>query len=357
MKRTRSDGLTSQFQSVLETAVKMTITTIEDNQGFSHRSCDPGLRGCFVRRKDDGILFGKLTALLCELSFKESDSFVGRQNLSGTRASAVGRRNRGINCRRVSENFFRRHGAGMSETWENPRNGKRRATGRKKERRSIGSDENRGTPLGRQSTASRTSDPCQTAAMSAVAAPHVANACVWHVRVFDMSGAALVVPCPQKEHTSIGDLKCALQLLNPDFAAARSSLVVRPIPCDEAENAGTKDRASKRPCLDATGNKRDANASVHGAESVDSNGDIELNDRQTMKQCGLGNGAALDVLVRDFSWSESDRALQDKIMTGGPVASFMYGWNGVEHTTKIDVETAKAIAWVLTVRYETPRHY
>jgi hypothetical protein len=73
---------------------------------------------------------------------------------------------------------------------------------------------------------------------------------------------------------------------------------------------------------------------------------VLLQDHFSLCDCGLTNGSSLDLVVKEIDWRMSDVALQEKLMSGGPVADFSNTFNG-DH---FDEQSAAAVAFVLSVR-------
>ena len=118
--------------------------------------------------------------------------------------------------------------------------------------------------------------------------------------------------------------------MNPEYVFERTILTVR------VKEAATEDDDAH--CAGAV--------SPDSANSAETKSAPILQNHQSMIQCGLGDGAALDVFVQDIVWRPKDRVYQEKIMAGATVASFQY----CDTSDKIDAETAAAVAWTLTVR-------
>ena len=155
------------------------------------------------------------------------------------------------------------------------------------------------------------------------------DAC-WKIHAFDMAGAMLIVPCPQNAHTLVADIKRAVETLKPEYVFERTMLTVR-----------LKEKAT------AHDDAPDAVAfSPDSASSGETNSALILHNDQSLIQCGLEDGTAVDMFLQDIVWRPRDRSYQDKLMAGAKVASF----TSSDICDKMDAETAAAVAWTLTVR-------
>jgi hypothetical protein len=168
--------------------------------------------------------------------------------------------------------------------------------------------------------------------MSELLTPVVASVpdTVWKVNAHDMAGDVLIVPCPRNEQTLVSEIKCAIETLKPEYVFERTILAFR-----------LEEQAKEHDDALVAGSSSSVPAIVDASMSV-----TILQNHQSLIQCGVGNGSALDVFLQDIVWRPRDREYQDKIMAGAKVASFTHS----ELCDKIDAESAAAVAWTLTVR-------
>jgi hypothetical protein len=134
----------------------------------------------------------------------------------------------------------------------------------------------------------------------------------WTVNVSTMSGQRISVPCPNAAHMSIGDIKKQLAAQNPRWLFPQLCLML-PVAAP-----------------------RDQQGLVHGAAAADS---PVLDDHCNLHSLGLGDGAALELLVKDMEWSDSDSELLREVAECGSVADFM--WRQLEN------HAVTVIAWAL----------
>jgi hypothetical protein len=167
------------------------------------------------------------------------------------------------------------------------------------------------------------------------------NASNWEVFIHSMAGTVFVVPCPQQALTLLIDVKRNLEMQNPEWPAERQCLTTT---IKEADHESASEPESKRQCVTAHDN---GGADVQdSANSITSFTTVLLQDHFSLCDCGLTNGSSLDLVVKEIDWRMSDVALQEKLMSGGPVADFSNTFNG-DH---FDEQSAAAVAFVLSVR-------
>ncbi len=135
--------------------------------------------------------------------------------------------------------------------------------------------------------------------LRATAAEAAASVCVrcnnshpdWSVRVRTMKGEVHTISCPAGGLTSIGRVKRGLAAQNHKWQIQQQLvLVVPPANHHEAgDNAGAGELDTAQP----------------------------LADDCTLVSCGIADGDLLDLLVKEISWSLTDRDLIEQVRRGG----------------------------------------
>lgn len=133
-----------------------------------------------------------------------------------------------------------------------------------------------------------------------------------------MAGDALTLPCPQGALTSIGHVKALVHSQRPNWLVASQRLMLPP-----------GDPAASAVAVDIEQNY------------------MPLDDHCTLQQCGIVDGASLELLMIDTEWSESDLALQASMTSGATELDFSCRFLELNH------QGAASIAWSL--QYEVCR--
>jgi hypothetical protein len=182
--------------------------------------------------------------------------------------------------------------------------------------------------------------------MSESSVEGTADSQVWHLKIKIMSGAVLVVSCPNQDRTLVAQVKENLELRNAAWPAKQQSLML-PSRDDEQSNA---DRATKRQCLsliDVHRNECAASSIEEQWTKIQCESVHQLQDHLSLGAYGLTHNSSLELLVKDAAWRKSDLVLQSKVMHEQVVhfESMDYEKDG-----RIDKQAAQAIALVLAVR-------
>ncbi len=137
----------------------------------------------------------------------------------------------------------------------------------------------------------------KSSSMSVVGEPRplAVTATSWTLRVHTMAGDTVDIPCPNSGLTRISDVKLLLAESNPAWPASRQRLMP-PLRSSLGESASGDSESS-----DGTG-------ASQGAGTCACSANFEpLSDHCTLQACGIADGATLELLMADISWSERSR--------------------------------------------------
>lgn len=160
--------------------------------------------------------------------------------------------------------------------------------------------------------------------MSIVGEPRPVTATSWTLRVHTMAGDTVDFPCPNSGLTRISDVKLLLAESNPAWPASRQRLMP-PLRSSLVENASGDS--------DGTGTSQ-------GAASGTCSANFEpLSDHCTLQACGIADGATLELLMADISWSDRNSALISEIQNAGDTIDLS--------RRDLDSDAAVAIEWAI----------
>ncbi len=121
-----------------------------------------------------------------------------------------------------------------------------------------------------------------------------------------MAGQIVTIACPDEEDTLVGQIKSILHAGNRKWQASLQCLML-PADAYSCEDEGQAPQ--------------------------------QLEDERSLSSYGINDGDRIEMLVRDFEWSESDRELHRLIQAGGEDVDLS--------KKKLDDSAALAIAWAI----------
>jgi hypothetical protein len=137
----------------------------------------------------------------------------------------------------------------------------------------------------------------------------------WSVRVRTMMGEVHTIACPGGALTSISQVKRGLAVQNHKWQIQQQLVLV--VPPANGHEAGD----------------------IAGAGEV--NTAQPLADECTLSSCGVADGGLLDLLIKEISWSPSDRELIEQVRRGGETTT-------IHHEGRaLGPQGSLAIAWAL----------